>query len=446
MRVKLIAACVGLAGCLIAAPGASAAPPANDVYTAPTTLPLETQLTANNTEATVAPTNDEPLTPPSGLACPGTPPTQMTHTVWFLVTPSANGPFSVHTLFSTTNTIIAVYNTDGTGTPGNPPPDADGGDTNMLGCNDDAGSFSTGSRVTFAGQAGFGFLVQVGTRDGYGPEQLKIFASAPPANDTRAAAAALSGGSALRDNLGATEEGGEDLDCGGVQLGSTVWFKYEVTAPGTLSFITSNGQLDSVLQLYRGNETQPLTCNDDIQGQPIGPSFVSATVTPGTYFLQVGGALGEQDDVTLNTTFTENLDVDGDGSDRPADCDDDNASVHPGATDVPGNGIDEDCSGADATPAGPPPSPPDTTITKAKVNAKHSKASFEFEALGEATGFQCELKRKHAQTQPRFTDCNSPKTYKPLKPGKYTFAARAVGPGGTDTSPARKRFRIPRRR
>ncbi len=43
-------------------------------------------------------------------------------------------------------------------------------------------------------------------------------------------------------------------------------------------------------------------------------------------------------------------DADGDGVSRlfgGGDCDDANAAVHPGAEDVPGNGVDEDCSGAD---------------------------------------------------------------------------------------------------
>jgi hypothetical protein len=41
-------------------------------------------------------------------------------------------------------------------------------------------------------------------------------------------------------------------------------------------------------------------------------------------------------------------DADGDGATKPGDCDDGNPSIHPGAIDVPENGVDEDCSGADA--------------------------------------------------------------------------------------------------
>jgi Putative metal-binding motif/RTX calcium-binding nonapeptide repeat (4 copies) len=41
-------------------------------------------------------------------------------------------------------------------------------------------------------------------------------------------------------------------------------------------------------------------------------------------------------------------DADHDGASPPLDCDDGNAARHPGAADVPGNGVDEDCSGADA--------------------------------------------------------------------------------------------------
>jgi hypothetical protein len=48
-------------------------------------------------------------------------------------------------------------------------------------------------------------------------------------------------------------------------------------------------------------------------------------------------------------------DADGDGFSRAKnDCDDCNMAIGPGALDVPGNGVDEDCSGMDA-PMAPPP-------------------------------------------------------------------------------------------
>jgi Putative metal-binding motif len=41
------------------------------------------------------------------------------------------------------------------------------------------------------------------------------------------------------------------------------------------------------------------------------------------------------------------VDADGDGYDSTTDCSDANNTVHPGAAEVPGNGIDDDCSGGD---------------------------------------------------------------------------------------------------
>jgi hypothetical protein len=40
-------------------------------------------------------------------------------------------------------------------------------------------------------------------------------------------------------------------------------------------------------------------------------------------------------------------DVDADGHATPADCDDRNSRVHPGAPELPGNGVDDDCDGSD---------------------------------------------------------------------------------------------------
>ena len=82
---------------------------------------------------------------------------------------------------------------------------------------------------------------------------------------------------------------------------------------------------------------------------------------------------------------------------------------------------------------------PNTKIVKATISSPKREASFKFSSLGVAKGFQCELK---SGKKGSFKACHSPKTYKNLKPGKYTFEVRAVGSGGTDRTPAKKSFTI----
>jgi hypothetical protein len=88
------------------------------------------------------------------------------------------------------------------------------------------------------------------------------------------------------------------------------------------------------------------------------------------------------------------------------------------------------------------PKKPKTTLSNAKIDAEKGIATFKFKASGQSTGFRCALAKKHKKAKFKFKKCSSPKTYKKLKPGKYTFEVRAVGPGGTDPSPAKKKFTI----
>jgi hypothetical protein len=56
------------------------------------------------------------------------------------------------------------------------------------------------------------------------------------------------------------------------------------------------------------------------------------------------------DDADTRTSCEEiEGDADGDGVRRPADCDDANPAIRPGASDTPDDRVDQDCSGADAT-------------------------------------------------------------------------------------------------
>ncbi len=88
----------------------------------------------------------------------------------------------------------------------------------------------------------------------------------------------------------------------------------------------------------------------------------------------------------------------------------------------------------------PPPSRPDTKITKTKVKSKKRKASISFKAIGSSTGFQCALSRKRKKG--KFKPCSSPKTYKHLKRGRYEFKVRAVNAAGADPTPAKTKFKI----
>jgi hypothetical protein len=91
------------------------------------------------------------------------------------------------------------------------------------------------------------------------------------------------------------------------------------------------------------------------------------------------------------------------------------------------------------------PAPPGAKIIEAKINSKHHRAEFAFKALGVGSGFQCALvkkpKKHHKKPTPHFARCSSPKTYKHLKVGSYTFEVRALGAGGPG-KPAGKNFKI----
>jgi hypothetical protein len=83
------------------------------------------------------------------------------------------------------------------------------------------------------------------------------------------------------------------------------------------------------------------------------------------------------------------------------------------------------------------PAPPIAKLLKALISSKHHDAKFHFTASGVTTSYKCAIvrkpTRKGAKTPaPKYTACGTSKTYSKLKPGKYLFYVRAIGPGGSN--------------
>jgi hypothetical protein len=95
--------------------------------------------------------------------------------------------------------------------------------------------------------------------------------------------------------------------------------------------------------------------------------------------------------------------------------------------------------------------PKDTAITKAVVKSNKKKARFAFTAPGAITGYECKLKKRQTKgvKKPKpvkFSSCRSPRKYKNLRPGRYTFKVRALDILGADAHPAVKKFTIKKSR
>jgi hypothetical protein len=88
----------------------------------------------------------------------------------------------------------------------------------------------------------------------------------------------------------------------------------------------------------------------------------------------------------------------------------------------------------------PQEEPPDTLLRKhprkvVRTHGRRAKAVFVFAAEGSASGFECRVDRGHFHECPR-------RFVRRYKPGRHVLRVRAVGPGGTDPTPAVFRFRV----
>ena len=110
--------------------------------------------------------------------------------------------------------------------------------------------------------------------------------------------------------------------------------------------------------------------DDRLVAQDGSPDQVTCATGADTVFADAVDALSECEAVDVSNALQP--DRDADGINAPIDCDDLRADVHPGAGDVPDDGVDQDCAGGDATTptatATASSAPRTATTRRAKVN------------------------------------------------------------------------------
>jgi hypothetical protein len=104
-------------------------------------------------------------------------------------------------------------------------------------------------------------------------------------------------------------------------------------------------------------------------------------------------------------------------------------------------------AGTDATPASytwtidtTMVDPPETTITGGPRRTRDRTPTFRFTSDQPGVDFECKVDGKP------YTACESPFTSKRLSFGKHTLRVRAIGDDGPDPTPAKRSFRVIRRR
>ena len=203
------------------------------------------------------------------------------NTVWWQVTPAADGTLIVDTSGSDFDTYLSVF----TGSPV---------DNLALVAENDDGGVGLTSAVTISATGGTTYYIQVdGFSTATGNITLNVADPSLPANDdfanaevidTSALPATVSGTS-----VGATGETGEPVSSGTL---NTVWWQVTPAADATLRIDTFGSNFDTALSVFTGAPVNNLTLVDTNDDADSGgrQSEVTFSATGGTtYYIQVDG-------------------------------------------------------------------------------------------------------------------------------------------------------------
>ncbi len=326
--MRTATACLlALAATLLPAQPALAAP-GSDRLTDAAPLLFSVPGTVDNTGYTTEGAEPGPSVSPP---CPA-----MSHAAWWRIAGTGQ-QIVLSTLGSSFDTLLAAYDQGG----GLPTAG------NRIACND-ADTSGTGTSLTsFASQRGRSYLVAVGGAADFERGSIVLRASADrPANDDMAAAVPLQTAiPAAGSNLGASQELGETLSCVDAPYAATTWYRWHAPGIGDAAF-TTTAPFQTAVSVYRDDASRSVACASGAAPR------AAIKVTAGDYLVQVAAkgadfpGLGEGA-ITTTAQFTPDPDTDQDGFAPPADCNDASPATRPGALEIPGDGIDQDCSGAD---------------------------------------------------------------------------------------------------